>query len=177
MNIRKQKLLKTGCLDYPFQMCQKMIGRIFFALTLLIIIGISAHAGVKLPHEHITPAIVSDLENIARKNITKAVLPDGSNIPPETKEERKKPIISPVDAYRVVRHGAYTGTLDGCGLPGDEKYHEFMRSQRKMRIFNDKQMSYIGLLHGVARGVYGGVVKEIGCDNLLKSAISQAAPY
>ena len=92
---------------------------------------------------------------IAREHLTQAHLSDGSNVPAETKEELKTPIIPFADARRVVNRGMITAQAEHCGLDwANQSYIPFMNHERAKKIWSDKQMAYIGLVHGITQGTF-----------------------
>ena len=105
--------------------------------------------------------LVVSVMKMARENITNAKLSDGSFVPPETLEEKQKPIISFEDAKRVVRIGQQSGIAAWCSVEWEESsFRAFMQSERKKSIWTDKQLAYIGLVHGITMGLVERTMEE-----------------
>ena len=118
-------------------------------------------------------AVVLDKMKIARDNLTKSRLADGSNVPAETEQELKTPIIPYADAKRVVNRGMITALARHCGLEWEnQSYMPFMKHERAEHRWSDKQIAYIGTLHGVTQGVFFKLLTEKGaCDDMKKRTI------
>jgi len=114
-----------------------------------------------------TQAAVSDAEiqklmNAARERITRAKLNDGSFVPAETAEEKKSPIIPLNDGRRIIDRGGLSAIAEWCGIDYLPSYLQFMQNERKNYHWNDKQSSYVGLLHGMSVAVHRQGLKDIG---------------
>ncbi|MBN8543308.1 MAG: hypothetical protein J0M34_03490 [Alphaproteobacteria bacterium] len=107
---------------------------------------------------------LTKIMQLARDILPNAKLSDGSFVPPETDEEKKSPVIPPEDAKRVTIAGANTGIAEWCGLDWQNlSYLKFMKQERAKLIWSDKQMAYIGLLHGIMQGATSDMMaKEKG---------------
>lgn len=109
---------------------------------------------------------VEQFAALARDNITRAMGADGQPIAAETPEERALPIIPDSENLRIVNRGILTGMADYCGLDWrEESFRPFMAAERARQIWTEKQMAYIGLLHGIAQSYSLSSLKKDGvCD-------------
>ena len=102
---------------------------------------------------------------LARQNITQAKLHDGSFVPAETEEEKKTPIIPVLDGQRVIQVGFRSGVAAWCKVDNKDYYLGFMQQERGHSRWTDKQIAYIGLLHGVAKGSVLRATETTACPD------------
>lgn len=112
----------------------------------------------------ISDDITIKLMAVARDHITQAKLRDGSFVPPETAEEKKMPIIPVADGKRIVNRGATSAIAAWCGIDYKPYYLEFMQEERRQYQWSDKQIAYIGLLHGLSVSGYSHALQERTCS-------------
>lgn len=126
----------------------------FIALALLAFGGIPLPAGAQQAEPAKPPRhVVAQIMDLARENLQKAKLPDGSNVPPETTSEKAVPLIPVEDGARVVDAASTSAAAKWCGLEWEESlYRPFMMAERRRGIWSPKQMAYIGLIHGITMG-------------------------
>jgi hypothetical protein len=137
--------------------------------TLSILASVPAFSIEKFP---VSDKMVVMVSQVARQNITKAQMKNGQNVPPETQAEKAKPILPSVDAKRVVEHAALSVIRETCKQAWKEDFFVFMDAERAKKIWSDKQIAYIGFLHGVSMGVYGRYLKDNGgCTPSIKRFI------
>lgn len=90
---------------------------------------------------------------VLRTNITRLRLADGSFIPPESAEELKTPIIPYEDGKRIVNRGILSAMAEYCSLDWENRsFSPFMQQERSKGKWSDKQMAFIGGLHGMTQG-------------------------
>lgn len=119
--------------------------RIIFCLFILFYASAS-HAAMQPGKAE----VVTEIVRIARANLTNAVMSDGSPVPPETDEEKLHPIIPMMDAVRVVDRGNLSAMAEWCNMEWEHaSYLPFMQKERKEARWSDKQLAFIGLIHGV----------------------------
>ncbi|MDA0782510.1 MAG: hypothetical protein O2970_10355 [Proteobacteria bacterium] len=107
--------------------------------------------------------LISDLMQVAREQITSAKLLDGSFVPAETEEEKKTPIIKIEDARRIVGVGQQSAIAAWCNVEWyKSSFTNLMQHERSKEIWSDKQLAYIGLLHGITMGMTEKSVKQRG---------------
>ncbi len=133
--------------------------------------GLPARAGEGPDFVGDKTQIVTDYMKFARDHITQAHLLNGSNVPAETPGELKSPVIPLEDGERVVNRGILTATAEYCGLDWQrESYSPFMQGERKKKIWSDKQLAYIGLLHGIAQAAFKDTFSRRGpCSDKMKT--------
>ncbi|HTK84189.1 MAG TPA: hypothetical protein VL625_03800 [Patescibacteria group bacterium] len=117
-------------------------------------------------------AVITNMK-FARDHITGAHLLDGSNVRPETAEELKNPVIPIEEGKRVVNRGILTALAKYCGLDGqNDSYLPFMSHERQSKLWSDKQLAYIGLLHGITQAEFYDLFKKKGnCSDLQKQRV------
>lgn len=117
--------------------------------------------------------VVEKIMKIARKNITRAKMLDGSFVAEETEEELKAPIISLVEGKRVVNRGMLSAMAQYCGFDWENRsFLPFMEGERAGGKWTDKQLAYIGLVHGIAQGSFR---KRLEKDGACTAEKKQAA--
>ena len=99
-------------------------------------------------------SLVAAVDEVARRNLAQAKLSDGASVPPETAEERSRPLIPPEESRLAVDTGMVSGTANWCGLEWQRgHYLGYMKWQRSRGLWSEKQLAYIALLHGIAMGI------------------------
>lgn len=152
----------------------KIIARSFALLLLTLLLFPLALAADPLFPESVTDQQVAFLAAMARKNLSKARLRSGAFVPAETPAEKSQPLLSPTESKRVVQHGIYEAMLHVCEQESSPEFSEFMSRERRLKARTDKQMAYMGLLHGVTAGYYiGEFEKRGGCTDAVQGYISK----
>jgi hypothetical protein len=154
--VRRQKLLAAAC-------------------ALCLCAGAPAAAEVLLQPD---AEAIATLSRLARENLTRARLLDGSNVPPETAAERSRPIIPSELTEQTVRRGYLSGEMEACGLDAtEESYLPYMSAIRRSRRYSDTQHAYLGLLHGFSQatavGLLGAAVDA--CSEEVRNRLRRAA--
>jgi hypothetical protein len=104
---------------------------------------------------------VERIAGIVRANITRGRVSDGSFVPPETPEELARPIIAAELVRQTVSRGFLSGEMEACGLDGvAASFLPYMAAVRAPGRYSDKQLAYIGLLHGFSRAVAAQAMAE-----------------
>jgi hypothetical protein len=100
--------------------------------------------------------MAEQLAELARANLTHARLSDGSQVPPETPEELARPIIPAGLAEQTVARGVLTAELEACAMDWQGRsYLPYMQRLRARRRYSDRQLAYLGFLHGISQGAAG----------------------
>lgn len=152
-----------------------MINRLAFAAAAAALLGMAAPV---LAQEEggPPPALVDRLTSVARENLPLARLKDGSQVPPETPEERAQPIVPRALEVQTIDRALLSAAMNVCGLDSDElSYLPYMRAIRASARYSDKQLAYVGLLHGVALGALGPSLDASMCNPELIESIKQEA--
>lgn len=103
-----------------------------------------------------------EIAKLSRENIGKAKLEDGSFVK-ETEEEKKQPIMPEADIKRVIDRGFISVYAEWCGYDWQNKsFFPFMQNERSKEKWSEKQLAYIGLMHGVSMGVLQQNLKSRG---------------
>ena len=97
--------------------------------------------------------MIARLAGIVRANLTRAVVEDGSSVPPETPEELARPIVPGQLVEQTVRRGFLTAEMEACAMDWENRsFVPYMQTLRASRRYGSRQMAYLGLLHGFSQG-------------------------
>lgn len=144
-------------------------------LVLLAMLATAAPARAQKAPDFIgnDAGFVEDTMRQVRAHLPKAKLSDGTNVPPETNAELKTPILPFADGKRVMNMGILTAHAQFCELNWREAYAGFMRGERAKRVWTEKQLAYIGLLHGAMQGnAHSNLTKKGKCDAALRNNVA-----
>lgn len=117
--------------------------------------------------------LVEHITQVARKNLPKAKLSNNSFVGEETPEERKTELLPFEFRQVVVDRGIFSATAEWCGYEWkDSSFSAFMQKQRSSGKWTDKQLAYIGLIHGVTMGTMESQFEKAGkCTEQYKKSI------
>ena len=77
---------------------------------------------------------------------------------------------------QTIDRGLFSAAMNVCGLDSDElNYLPYMRAIRESARYSDKQLAYIGLLHGVTLGTLGPSLDASICNPELIESLKQVA--
>jgi hypothetical protein len=153
--------------------------RAFISLFLLFSISLPTSAGV-LPQEHRERLIQVAFANFWGK----ARLSNGKPVQPDNAVERSTLPISIATANHVVSVGEISGIAEWCGLDWQTHFLDLTTKARR-QAFSEKQVAFIGLLHGVVQGNVHSAMQSKPCaadqkaraEKMLKaSPVNQAIP-
>ena len=102
----------------------------------------------RIPQQRVTAVM-----KLARDNLGQAKLMDGSFVPPETPAERAKTLVPFAEAEAIVDAGIASAYAQWCGEDWESNYLHLMAYQRGRKIWPQKALAYIGMLHGVTLGM------------------------
>ena len=103
--------------------------------------------------EGLDTATVRALMLLTRENLAQAQMPDGEAVPEATPEDAS-PVIPVPDGRLVVDAGIASDIAEWCGVEWSAgNFLPLMTWQRGRGRWDDRQIAYIGLLHGVAMGL------------------------
>jgi len=119
--------------------------------------------------------IAGAITMMARDNLHRARLPDGTNVPRETADERAISLVSIEDAARVVSTGSAAAAASWCGLDWENGvFHPLMQTERGRGVWSPKQLAYIGLLHGITMGVMENQYQQRGaCSQDMRGRVER----
>jgi hypothetical protein len=121
-----------------------------WACAAALLAAVPAHAQQLAPPD---AGMVEQIAALARANLTRARLSDGSQVPPETPEELSRPIVPAALVPQTVGRGFLTAELEACALDWQGRsFVPYMQRLRASRRYSDRQMAYLGLLHGFSQG-------------------------
>ena len=109
----------------------------------------------------------------ANKLLPQGQLRDGSPPAPVTPEEARQGVIPREDARRIVNSAADTALTEHCELDWRNlSYWPLMRRERQRDTWSDRQLAFIGILHGYVQSAYSELLKtHQRCKNEHKQAI------
>lgn len=130
----------------------------FLALTIVVIYTSPAWGG-----------IIPDAERkvLLQKTLTswfwgKAKLLDGSLVQPIDEHDRKTMPISEKTANQILDVGEISGYAEWCGLDWQSHFLTMTASARQSGL-KQKQMAFIGVVHGLAQGIVFDAFKLKTC--------------
>lgn len=140
--------------------------------------GLSAAPGVQAEQflsGKIEDRFVDRALEAAKDLLPQGRMRDGSSPHPVTPHERKDGVIPREDASRIVSLAADTALTQHCELDWQNlSFRPLMRRERDRGIWSDRQLAYIGILHGYAQGAYRELLKSHQrCSANHKQAIVQ----
>ena len=97
----------------------------------------------------------------------RAKLRNGTVVQPDSELERITLPITHKDAQKVIRAGEISSIADWCGLDWQKNYYRVIKSARKSGL-SDKQVAFVGLLHGVTMGIVDSALKGKECSPKIK---------
>lgn len=112
--------------------------------------------------EALADSQVLELMASVREKLPFAILSDGSHPAPETEAERAVPLLLVEDGRRVLYTGFNSGFAEWCGLDWEAHYLGFMKAERARQKWSDKQIAFIGMMHGTAMQMYADSVATLG---------------
>lgn len=142
-------------------------------LVLLVLAGVLAYKTYYKQPDMLVQLTDAEAEAYAvevRSLLPKLVRADGSMMGEETAEEKKLPIVSLEVVKRTINTGVVSVMAEHCQLDWEKNYRAFMYHYRHDQQYTDKQMAFLGVLHGFAMGKFGdGLALECSAED--KAAI------
>jgi GTPase SAR1 family protein len=92
----------------------------------------------------------------------RAKLSDGSFVKPDSEQERNTLPVSITVVNQVFDVGEISGYAEWCGLDWQSNFLTMTATARKSG-FKEKQMAFIGMLHGAAQGIVADALKTKTC--------------
>jgi hypothetical protein len=126
-------------------------------LLILFSVSLTTSAGI-LPQEHREQLIKTAFANFWGK----ARLSNGNTVQPDNAAERSTLPISAAAANHVISVGELSGIAEWCGMDW-QAHFLYLTSKARRQGFTEKQVAFIGLLHGVAQGNVHSAVKSKPC--------------
>ena len=96
-----------------------------------------------------------------------AKLKNGSFIQPKSNEEKTTVPISRSNAEKVIDVAEISAFAEWCGLKWQDNYYRVTNIARKSG-FTDKQVAFIGMLHGTTQGLLLSSLKQQKCSVKIK---------
>jgi hypothetical protein len=138
----------------------------------MCLLASAAPATAQMALPPLSDAEVTSIVEAVRPSLPQARLGDGSQVPRETAAELAQPILSTPASRLVIRRGLASGLLAGCGQDSDARsFLPMMKAIRETGRFSDKQLAFVGLLHGAMQGLSAAQVSPANCTPALLSAL------
>lgn len=97
--------------------------------------------------------MVRQAAQATRANISLGRYADGRSVAPETADEMAQPIVPFEIERQTVRRGVLTGEMQACGMDWlGVSFQPYMARIRAGDRLSQKQIVFIGMLHGFAQG-------------------------
>ncbi len=146
-------------------------------LTAAFILAFATTAQAKqLPH--FSPLsenmqFVTQVADFARTNLKDAKLPNGDKVGRESKKEMKIALLPYDKEQEVVDRGILAITAEWCGIEWESaSFRPFMNDQKASGQWDDKQLVYMGIMHGFTMGMIGRELNKAGeCTSKHKTAV------
>ncbi|HNQ92720.1 MAG TPA: hypothetical protein PKI93_07305 [Alphaproteobacteria bacterium] len=134
---------------------------LFFAILTLLAFPVAAQTDgpfIDLPDES-----VGDIVTKVRPMVGQFKISDTEFVGEETPEELVDPLLTLPEVEAVLVRGIISATAEWCGEDWKSKsFYPFMREQRSSGK-SEKQMAYIGALHGFGMGMMQKTFSERKC--------------
>ncbi|HEY0115139.1 MAG TPA: hypothetical protein VGB54_05410 [Allosphingosinicella sp.] len=115
---------------------------------------------------------------MARDNLTRARISDGSYVSAETPAERAGPIVPRPLEEQTIARALLNAHFEGCGVDYTRiSYGPYMGRLRASGRYGDKQMAYLGLLHGFTLGIAGQSIDrgQLDCNEATLGELARRA--
>lgn len=96
---------------------------------------------------------IATLTGAVRDKVGQIACVTGRGCAPETAEERARPLIPRDVELRVIDTGMISGSAEWCDIRSTRHFLAMMDFERGSGRWNDRQITYIGALHGSAQGL------------------------
>lgn len=95
---------------------------------------------------------IAILTGAVRDRVHQIACVTGRGCAPERADERARPLVPRDVELRVIDTGMISGTAEWCGIRSTRHFLAMMNFERGCGRRNDRQITYIGALHGSAQG-------------------------
>ena len=143
------------------------------ALASLAFAGVAAAQPSELPP--IADAQIDRFVALLRPHITKLRLPNGENVPAETPAELQRDILPHDVAREAVEVGRISGMASWCGMEWEDAvFLPMMRRLREGGGLAEKQLAFVGGLHGVVLAQFENGLRKSGeCTPAHRKLVSE----
>lgn len=97
---------------------------------------------------------------------------DGNFIQPKDENDRKTVPLSREAAYRVIDNALVAGAAQHCKIDYKPYYRSYMKLERKLHGWSDKESAFIGVLFGAAQGSVANALQAKPCDAEKKKQVA-----
>lgn len=143
-------------------------------LGLTLALGTSAQPGPpSIPDDVVRKMLELGLQNIQR------ALCDGFNqCAPATPAEFENPPLSVDQARAAIFVGGRSAFVGWCGFDADRRsVLPFMQQLRRSKLYNERQLALIAIIHGVQQSIVAEQLKAKGtCDEATRSKLDAQLP-
>ena len=113
------------------------------------------------------PDVITSIKGLADDNVDKGQDSEGHNLAPISADEKVNGIIPLEKTKQVIDFGVFTAYAEECGYSDWEEkiFIPFMNRERESKKWNDRQLAYIGMIHGISMGYMEKQLKKVpgGC--------------
>ena len=132
------------------------------AVPVLLALALGSVVSPARAEDGLPDVAVLGMMEVVRDHLPFANLSDGSHPAPETEAERAVPLVPIAEGRKIILTGFNSGIAEWCGLDWEAHYLGFMQAERARKQWSDKQIAYIGMLHGNAMQTYIDAMAERG---------------
>jgi hypothetical protein len=101
---------------------------------------------------------------------------DGSNVSAETTEERAAPIVPRNLEVQTIDRALLSAAMEACELDSSSlSFLPYMQRIRASGRYSERQIAYIGLLHGISFGYLSTQIEDLVCSQELIADMQRAA--
>jgi hypothetical protein len=148
--------------------------------TILLTAVVLSFAGTAYAKQLFSPLsdnaeYVTKAAEFARENLKDAKMSNGKKVGRESRKEKKQPLLPFDKEQEVFDRGVLAVTAEWCGIEWQKaSFEPFMDSERKSGQWNDKQLAYMGVMHGFTMGMVGHELSKAGdCQPKHKAAVKK----
>lgn len=118
---------------------------------------------------------VGQVADFARTNLKEARLSNGEKVGRESKKEMKVALLPYDKEQEVVDRGILAITAEWCGIEWESaSFKPYMNDNRASGQWTDKQLVYMGVMHGFTMGMIGRELNKAGeCTPKHEKAVKQ----
>ncbi len=135
-----------------------------FSVFLMIWGTLPVYAQEKKKSSALTDEFVQGVLKETRPRVKDLMISNDKFVGPETAEQLADPLLNTKQARRVIGRGLISGMAEWCKIDWRKKSFEPFMAQNRMQRFSEKQLAYIGMLHGYGMGVFRKSSKSKKCD-------------
>jgi len=143
-------------------------------LGLTLALGTSAQPG----SQSIPEPVVRKMLELGLQNIQRALCDGFNQCAPATPAEFENPPLSVDQARAAIFVGSRSALVRWCGFDADRRsVLPFMRQLRQSKLYNERQLALIAIIHGIQQSITAEQLKAKGtCDEAMRSMLDAQLP-